>query len=130
VANVRAGAVDILTESTLSLEKIVALRDEWKGTGEGTVVQRPGTWNFAAVQLNQEWGRPAELRDVRARRGLYLAVDGDGLREFMLPGFSGTQPDTFMLSADPRASIVGRPFARYRFDQARATSDLAEVGWR
>ncbi|MBM2812094.1 MAG: peptide transporter [Chloroflexi bacterium] len=51
------------------------------------------------------------------------------MREFLYPGFTDTSADTFTLKDDPRSEIVGHPFARYRYDPARATQDLADAGW-
>jgi ABC-type transport system substrate-binding protein len=59
-----------------------------------------------------------------------LAIDGAALREVVMSGFPGTEPDSFMPAADPRAPTVGKPFARYGFDPTQALQDLASVGWR
>jgi peptide/nickel transport system substrate-binding protein len=83
------------------------------------------------VQFNLEWVRPPELaRDPRIRRGLYWGLDRDALREVALPGFADTEADSYLQKADPRAKVVGTPFAQYRYDPARAAQELAEAGWR
>jgi ABC-type transport system substrate-binding protein len=80
--------------------------------------------------MGLDWARPVELaQDARLRRGLLEGVDRDALREFLYPGFPDTSGDTFMLKDDERSQLVGRPFAEFRYDPARALADLAEAGW-
>lgn len=130
LANARAGAIDIVTESTLREDIVAEMRQEWERNG-GSVGQRQGNWQFLAVQFNPEWGRPPELGlDVRVRRGLMYALDRQGIRELAVPGYADTEADTFMVNADLRAPIVGKPFAIYPYDPGRATQQLAEAGWR
>jgi peptide/nickel transport system substrate-binding protein len=129
-SNVLAGTVDIVTETTLPIELFARLRDEWQRTGGGKVVQRDGNWFFLNVQYNPDYGKLAPLRqDVRARRGLLVALDRDALRAVTLPGFADTEADSFMPLGDPRAAAVGKPFARYRYDSALALRELADAGW-
>lgn len=130
-SNLLAGAVDVVTETTLPIDLFARVRDEWQQTGGGTVVQRDGNWFFLNVQYNPDFGRLAELRqDVRVRRGLLAALDRDALRAVTLPGFADTEPDSFMPKRDPRAEAVGTPFARYRYDPSLAARELADAGWR
>lgn len=130
LSNLLAGAVDIVAEGAMSEAISTRLRDQWAPSGEGKVVQRHGNWRFAAIQLNPELAQPGDLRDLRVRRALLLAIDRDALREVILPGFSDTSGDSFMPRTDPRAPLVGQPFARYRYDPATAARELAEAGWR
>jgi peptide/nickel transport system substrate-binding protein len=130
VANLRSGALDIVTETALPIDLVAQIRDEWAQTGEGTVFLRRGSWAFASSQNHPEWGWPPEIRDPRTRRALTFGLDTEGMRHALLPGFRETEADTFMASSDPRAAIVGKPFARYRYDPRRAVSELAEVGWQ
>lgn len=130
-ANIQAGAVDIVMEQTLPPDLFLRLRDEWRQTGGGTVVQRQGIWRYIQLQLRPEFARQPEVtRDVHARRGLLYAVDRDALRDTILPGVPDTSADTFMVKTDPRAAAVGQPFAAYRYDPPRAIQEFAEVGWR
>lgn len=130
-ANLQARAVDVAADSTFSNDAFIQLRDEWKQSGGGVVVERQADWPFLSVQFNPEWGRPPELsRDVRLRRGLYRGFDREELRSAILPGIAGTDGNSFMPDADPRARVVGKPFARFEHDPTRAAQELAEGGWR
>jgi peptide/nickel transport system substrate-binding protein len=130
-ANLQSGAVDIVTEDALPDDLFAELRSEWQRSGAGIVRERQGNWKFLSAQFNTEWGRPAELgRDVRIRRGLYVGLDRDAVRELLFPGFANTEADSFMVKNDPRWATVGQPFARYRYDPTQAARELAEGGWR
>jgi peptide/nickel transport system substrate-binding protein len=107
------------------------LRDEWKSTEEGILLSRQDNWLYGSFQFGRQWARPVELsQDVRMRRGLYQAIDRRAIAEVMLPGFPDTNGDTFMPRNDPRAPLVGEPFARYRYDPVAAAQQLAAAGWR
>jgi peptide/nickel transport system substrate-binding protein len=130
-ANLQSGALDIVAEDALPDDLFAELRAEWRRTGAGMIVEKQGNWKFMSVQFDAELGRPPELsRDVRARRGLYSAIDRDAVRELLFPGFENTEADTFTVKSDPRTPVVGRPFARYPYDPTQAVRELAEVGWR
>lgn len=131
VANMLAGAIDIVSESALPLELFARLRGDWERSGAGTVVTRQGNWNYLNIQFHPEWGRPPELsRDPRIRAGLFMGIDRDAIRELTLPALPDTEGDSFMLKNDPRAAVVGQPFARYRYNPARALQEFADAGWR
>jgi peptide/nickel transport system substrate-binding protein len=130
VAALRAEAIDLVAEKTLPGDMAVELRDEWTRTGDGVLLARQDNWLYAAVQFGA-WGRPRELsQDVRVRRGLYQAIDRAAIRDALVPGFPYTNGDTFMPRGDPRAPIVGEPFARYHYDPVAAARELAAAGWR
>lgn len=131
VANIRSGAVDMVTENAIPEEITTTLREEWARTGEGTVLDRQANLPYVLVQFKEDLVKPPELaRDPRIRRGLYWGLDRESLREVSLPGFADTSADSFVTKNDPRAPLVGQPFARYRYDPARATQELADAGWR
>jgi len=131
ISNVLAGAVDIATEQAVPTDLMVRLRDQWKDSGEGTIVQREGNWFFVNIQFHPEWSKsPRVGQDVRLRRGLIYGIDREAMRDAAVPGFADTEGDTFMPKSDQRAALVGKPFAGYRFDPTRAAQELADGGWK
>ena len=130
LVNLRAGSVDIAAEKLFPSDTYVLIRDEWRSTGEGRLLERQDNWPYVRFQFDAQWARPVEMsRDVRIRRGLFYGIDRDTLRETVLPGFAGTSGDTFMVARDPRGPVVGQPYARYRYDPARAIQEFADAGW-
>jgi peptide/nickel transport system substrate-binding protein len=131
VTNLKAGGLDLVTENALGAEVGSELREEWRQSGEGTILSKQGNWRFINVQFNPDYGRPPEVsQDVRLRRGLLAGVDREAIRDVLAPGFPNTEPDTFMPLGDPRGPLVGTPFARYRYDPGGAVRELASAGWR
>jgi peptide/nickel transport system substrate-binding protein len=131
VANLMAGAVDVAPDRTISSEVALRLRDEFQQSGEGVVLHRQDAWVHASFQFDPQFAQPVELaRDVRLRRGLGYAFDREAIREFALPGISDTSADTLLLARDRRNEVAGQPFARFRFDAARAVQELAAGGWQ
>jgi peptide/nickel transport system substrate-binding protein len=135
MAYLLAGAVDIAAENTLSPDAIGQMRSSWLQDG-GAIVQREGRFTVFGFQFNPEWARPAELgRDVRLRRALYFGMDREAIIEAALSD-TGTQvgsdpvaEGSFMPRGDPRAPVVGKPFAEFRFDPARAVREMRAGGW-
>lgn len=133
LTNLKAGALDMAAEKTLLTDVYTELRDEWRQTGAGVLIPRQENWRYIWFQFLPEYARPLELsQDVRLRRGLAYGWDRESLRELILPGFDVrlTSGDTFMEAIDPRGEAVGKPFARYQYDQNRALQELTDGGWR
>ena len=133
LTNLKAGAIDMAAEKTLLTDVYADLGDEWQRSGEGTLLQRQENWRYIWFQFDPQWARPIEMsQDVRFRRGLAYGWDRESLRDLILGRFDSrlTSGDTFMEAIDPRGEIVGKPFARYTYDQNRASQELADAGWR
>jgi peptide/nickel transport system substrate-binding protein len=133
LTNLKAGAIDLSAEKTLLTDAYSDLRDEWARSSEGTLLQRQENWRYIWFQFDPQWARPIEMsQDVRIRRGLAYGWDRESLRQLILGEFDQrlTSADTFMEAIDPRGEVVGKPFARYTYDPARAVQELADAGWR
>lgn len=131
LANIKGGGVDMASEGTWSPDVAIALRDEWSSSGAGVVVERQENWWYLKFQFDPQYARPVEMsRDIRIRRGLLFGMDRNAIGELLLPGYPDTNGDTFTRRSDPRAPVVGKPFARYPYDPRRATDELVAAGWR
>ncbi|MBM2812271.1 MAG: hypothetical protein HW416_3030, partial [Chloroflexi bacterium] len=130
LASLKAGALDMISEKTVTPAQAVQLRDEWAQSGEGQLAFRQDNWAYISPQFDPQLARPLEMsRDPRLRAGLLHAMDRDAIREFVHPGFPDTSGDTFVRKNDARSAVVGEPFARYRYDKTRAAQLFAEGGW-
>jgi peptide/nickel transport system substrate-binding protein len=130
-ANLLAGTVDIAPEATLSEELAFQLHEQWQGTRGGQVFHVPASLNFLAPQFNPAVAAPRELAtDPQTRRGLFLGLDRDAIRDVLYPGLTGLEGDTLLLPGDPRRDIVGSPLARYRYDPRAAMQTFTQAGWQ
>src|SRR5581483_7612802 len=87
LANLKAGAIDVVAEKTLLPPLVTELRNEWAANGEGAVGTRQENWFYAQFQHDPQWARPSEIAsDVRIRRGLAEATDRASLADFLFPG--------------------------------------------
>ncbi|MBM2811382.1 MAG: hypothetical protein HW416_2141 [Chloroflexi bacterium] len=131
LANLRARAVDLAPEKSMSIEMAKNLRDEWLQTGGGRIVSRLDNWRYAWFQFRPDYGRPPELsRDARIRRGLLLGLDRPTLGQVLLAGLTPGGDDTFVAPSDPRSAIAGQPYSKYPYDTDRAFQELNAAGWR
>ncbi|MBM2810586.1 MAG: hypothetical protein HW416_1345 [Chloroflexi bacterium] len=130
LANLKAGAIDMASESTLPGEVVMQVREEWRQSGGGTVHDRQDNWRSLWVQFDPQWAKPIELsQDPRLRRGLLLGFDRYAVSEFLFPGFPNSRSDSFLLKSDARGEVVGQPFAAFTYDAVQAARSLAEGGW-
>lgn len=130
VANLLAGSVDGTVLDTIDFNEITLVRTEWEGGGQKpTVVSLPRKFRFLGVQLRPSTTSPAEILDVRVRRGLLHAVDRQAMVETL---FGGQTPiaETVFPPSDRRWDWIKDVVATHPNDSRRALELLAEVGWR
>jgi len=71
IANLKAGTIDMASDKTLPGDLAVELRDEWRDSGEATILSRQDNWLYVYLQFDPQWASPPEIaRDVRVRRGM------------------------------------------------------------
>ncbi len=128
VANLLAGETDVLSPG-LRVQHAVSAREQWVATGKGSLK----TWEARLVFLEFQhrdvptWQRA--VTDVRVRRALMHAFDRQGLVEVVNFGI-GSTADAFVVPSDPAFPDVDRAITKYPYDPTRATTLLAEAGWR
>lgn len=130
-ANLRAEVIDLT--GAMTFEAAIQLRDEWAASDAGVVLVRASGTGFRSLitQFNPEFARPIEVaQDVRVRRGAFVGLDRQAVGEVLYPGVPDTVVVGFLDEADPLAPIVGKPFAQYGYDQARAFREFAGAGWQ
>lgn len=130
VSHMSAGAIDMAAESTLPPDVGAWLQEEWQRSGAATVLFRPQSWHYLHFQMDPRFAQPTDIAvDVRVRRGLFQAIDRQGMRAFLFPGLPDISADSFLLPKDPRRAITGEPFARYPYDPVAAARQLQDAGW-
>lgn len=130
VANLLAGSVDGFVPRTLNFAQAVFLRDEWQRAGKKpTSLFQPLNWIFVNVQFRNS--RPAELQDVRVRRGLVHAIDREALVDviYQSSGLVGVS-DTYLSADEVKWAWVKDVVVKYDYSPRRAQELFAEAGWR
>ena len=128
VANIRAGQVNtFLPPGGPDWEQVEPLRQEWQGNSKGEIILERVRWQFAEPQKGAS-AQPADLRDVRVRQALIMAMNRDELTrnlqgEFAAVAHSWVHP-SFAYYPQVKDAII-----EYPFDPRRASALLAEVGW-
>jgi peptide/nickel transport system substrate-binding protein len=129
LANFMAGHVDGSLEA-IDLNQVVFAREEMLRAGrQPTALLVPTHWRMVSMQFKPEVVRPVELLDVRARRGLYHAIDRQALADTVMAGTSSVA-ETFITPTDPRWEWVKDVVVPHPYDPRQARQLLEAVGWR
>ncbi len=128
VANIRAGTINIfLPTGSPDYDQLQTLRQEWQTTRKGEVVVERVRWQFVEPQKGP-LAQPADLRDVRVRQALLLAMNREELTRSLQGDQGGVAHNwlhpSFSNYAQLRDAIIEVPF-----DPRRAAALLTEVGW-
>ncbi|TMB88579.1 MAG: hypothetical protein E6J45_11230, partial [Chloroflexi bacterium] len=79
VANVLAGAIDLLVPPTIDVDAAAQLKQRWEGTGNTVRVEPVSRFVYAELQFRPELARPVNgIRDHTVREALYRAIDRQG----------------------------------------------------
>lgn len=134
IANMVSGGVDGQLRG-LDFQQVLLTKQEMERRGSKPfVIVQPTFHRMIRVQYDDRihgglGPRPAEITDVRVRRGLLHAIDRDTLAESVYPGH-GLAADHIIPTDDPKYDWVKDVVTRYPYDQRRALDLLAEAGWR
>jgi peptide/nickel transport system substrate-binding protein len=128
VANLRAGGLNVfLPSGGPDWDQLESLYNELKTSGKGEVVLERVRWAFAETKKN-EAASPSDLRDVRMRQALLMAINRAELARALLDEH-GEVAHSFV---HPRAAGYDQlrgSITQYPYDTRRATALLAELGW-
>jgi peptide/nickel transport system substrate-binding protein len=128
VANLRAGSLNVfLPSGGPDWDQLESLYQELKTSGKGEVVLERVRWAFAEPKKN-EAASPSDLRDVRMRQALLMAINREELARALLDEH-GEVAHSFV---HPRAAGYDQlrtGITQYPYDPRRATALMAEMGW-
>lgn len=128
-ANLLAGTVDLLMESTLHPELGFQLKERWERTGEGTVPIKNIGQRFLAVQWKPGYQMEPANWDPRVRAALYHALDREALSEGLQSGHRELAASELLTPGSLYYEETRGVFDRYRYNPDRARALLAEAGW-
>jgi len=126
---VLAGAVDMLMDNSLGAELGLQLKDDWDASGKGTVYVGTGTTRFLSPQFDPEIQQLPAVLDARVRQALLFGLDRKALSEVVQRGHGELVANSLLPPGDRLHDAVKDGFAQYVFDQNRARSMLADLGW-
>lgn len=128
-ANLLAGAVDLLMESTLQPELGFQLKDRWESAGQGMVPLKNVGQRFLGSQWRPAYQmEPANL-DLRVRAALYHAFDRETLSEGLQSGHRELAAWELLTPGSLFFEETKGAFRRYAYDTDRARALLRDAGW-
>jgi peptide/nickel transport system substrate-binding protein len=129
VANLRAGSVHVfLPTGSPDWDKLEGLKQEWRSTGKGDVLLEKVRWEFVEPQKAPGIASPSDLRDVRIRKALLMAINRAEVTR-SLQGEYGEVAHSWLLPSFTHYPRVREAIVEYPFDPRGAAALFAEVGW-
>jgi len=128
VANLAAGAINsFLSPGGPDWDQVQPLRAEWQTNGKGEIIIERVRWQFTEPQKGP-LAQPADLRDVRVRQALILAMNREELSRSLQGEFGGVA-HSWVYPNFSYYPQVKDAITEYPYDPRRATALLADVGW-
>lgn len=129
VANVLAGALDIVLPTGVDLEAALEVRRRWEGTGHQVYTNLSSGVRHLEIQFRPEYALPRNgLPNRTVRQALYHAIDRqtltDVLNQGLAPIADSWVPPNHELRREVESSIPQFPY-----DLRRAQQLLSEAGW-
>jgi peptide/nickel transport system substrate-binding protein len=129
VANILAGAVDVVLPPAVDNESALEVRQRWEGTGNQVIIGPRQSIRVLDPQQKPDYARPVNgFIHTAVRRAFYHAMDRSLLAEVLT---KGTAPvaDSWLMPGDPFRPQLESVIPQYPFDLARAQQILADAGW-
>jgi peptide/nickel transport system substrate-binding protein len=129
VANIMAGAVDMIVGKSVETDTALQLRRQWEGSGNLVRIEAIPRIIYLEMMMRPEYARPLNgLPNVTVRQGLYHAIDRQGMADAATGGL-GLPADSWYDPKDPLRRDMERAIAQYPYDPARAQQLLGQAGW-
>ncbi len=129
VANILAGAVDIVLPTGVDLDAALEVQKRWEGTGNVVRYDVTGRHIQFEVQFRPELAKPtAGLRTRDIRLALYQALDRSGINDVGSRGL-GPLADSWVQPGEALRKDVEASIPKYPYDLAAAQRLLAQNGW-
>ena len=129
VANILAGAVDVLLPEGVSLDTALEVKQRWEGTGNEVRFDLRPSVRMVDVQLKPEVARPSNgFVDPTVRHAFYHAIDRQMLAESLTSGLAPVA-DSWIPPNERVRPALQDYIPQYPYDPARSLQMLASVGW-
>lgn len=132
LANILAGAVDVILSEGVDLDAVLEVKQRWEGTGNQVLI-RPasagGGLRHLEIQFRPEFEQPKPgLPNLTVRQAMYQAINRQQLTEIITHGL-GPVADSWVPPYHALRSQYEPITAAYAYDPAHAQQLLAQVGW-
>jgi len=130
LANIMAGAVDVVLPPSVDLTTALDLRSRWEGTGNQVLITPTGRIHFMEIQHRPQFAKPANgMTNRTVRQAFNYATDRQALVDVITAGH-GQVADSYARPTDSFRSAVESAIVQYPFDPARAQGLLTQAGWQ
>ncbi|HLE57505.1 MAG TPA: ABC transporter substrate-binding protein [Rhodothermia bacterium] len=123
IANILAGAVDVVLSRGLSLDQGMQARDQWRD-GRMELTQR----NWVALYPQFINPNPSVMSDVRFRRALLHAIDRQQLADVIYAGLVPVA-HSILNPSEPFYKDIERNVVKYDYDQRRSAQMIEGLGY-
>ena len=129
IANILAGAVDVVLPPGVGMQNAVEIKQRWEGTGNQVHVGLTAGLEQVEFQHRPEYARPTGgITNRLVRQGLFYAMDRAALVEVATHGFAPAA-DSWLRPDDPIRPEVESAIPQYPYDPSRAQQLLTQSGW-
>ena len=129
IANLQAGAVDVIMPKVLEPDVLLAVRDQLESNGLRLRFEPLPRQAQIEPMMRPEFAKPLNgLPDVLVRRALSHAIDRRALTELATGGL-GPPADSWFDPTDPMRPELESSIVKYSYEPARAQELLTQAGW-
>jgi len=130
VANVLAGAVDVVLSPSINLDVASELKQRWAGTGNQVLTPVSDSQQFLRPQFRPEIAQPRNgAPNLTVRKATYMAIDRELVASASSNGLAPVADNAWVSPTDPWRKQLETAIVSYPYDPARAQQLLAEAGW-
>jgi peptide/nickel transport system substrate-binding protein len=129
VANILAGAVDVVLPPAVDLDTALDVQQRWAGTGNQVHADLDGKFTLLDPQVRPEFAQPRDgFTNTVVRQAFYHAIDRATVTEVITHGLSPVA-DSYFAPHEPLRAQVESFIPQFPYDPTRAQQLLAQAGW-
>jgi peptide/nickel transport system substrate-binding protein len=129
LANMLAGAVDLVLAPSVQLDTAAEVKQRWEGTGNRVLIGLSGSQQFLRPQFRPAFAQPRNgAPQLAVRRALYHGIDRAAVAEASSNGLA-PPADSWIAPGDPIRPQFEPSIPQYPYDPRRAEAMLREAGW-
>lgn len=129
LANILAGAVDIVLPPNVEIDTLFEIKARWEGTGNVARADPTGRFRLMDPQHRPEYARPQNgITNTLVRQGLYQAIDRKTMADVLTQGIAPFADSWIPPDHELRPGVESA-IPQFPYDPARAQQRLTQAGW-